>query len=271
MRKNFTLLAFVLLTNICFSQSVCNPTGNLFIYSNYEGGVLYLNVDVNVPDIKIGIVTYETVVLNLIGPFASNVTGVHYAGAADSVDNSCSLNLGLVQINGLGAGGSSVVSLSPVSTLTNSFGSSTISCGLSCQTNVNQGGCNTPDQIEHYIQQQFPTAILRSHTTTYSCWTGDTLNLSSGGNCCALLALGLEPKPMISNKGLNLYPNPVSSGFRLDLEQEEFVEIYDAQGRLVFGQLLKPGTDEISMINQASGIYHLRLKGSNRSAKLIRD
>jgi len=39
--------------------SVCNPSGNLIIYSNYDGGILTINVDQNIPNLIIGISTYE--------------------------------------------------------------------------------------------------------------------------------------------------------------------------------------------------------------------
>jgi len=39
---------------------ICNPNGNLVIFSNYEGGTLTINCDENFPNLKIGIVTYNS-------------------------------------------------------------------------------------------------------------------------------------------------------------------------------------------------------------------
>ena len=37
------------------AQSICNPIGNLAVFSNYDGGILTINVDQNIPNLKIGI------------------------------------------------------------------------------------------------------------------------------------------------------------------------------------------------------------------------
>jgi hypothetical protein len=54
------ILAFVLAPMKNFSQtSFCDSTGNVAIYSNYDGGILRINVDTNIANLKIGIVGYE--------------------------------------------------------------------------------------------------------------------------------------------------------------------------------------------------------------------
>ncbi|MEY3153196.1 MAG: hypothetical protein RLZZ333_1793, partial [Bacteroidota bacterium] len=43
----------ITLTNIPCGN-FCNPNGNLFVFSNYDGGILTINVDQNIPNLKIG-------------------------------------------------------------------------------------------------------------------------------------------------------------------------------------------------------------------------
>src|SRR6188508_1187334 len=62
------------------SQIFCKPNGNVIIYSNYDGGYLNINVDQHIPNLKIGITTYEDCEINISGTYASDVTEVIYAG-----------------------------------------------------------------------------------------------------------------------------------------------------------------------------------------------
>ena len=79
----------------------------------------------------------------------------------------------------------------PPSPLSNKNGYYIIICNYSCDTVSNQGGCNTPDQIAAYFQQEFG-GLLRYHYTQYGCWNG-TYNISDGGNCCNST---LTPQPV---------------------------------------------------------------------------
>ncbi|MCA6364469.1 MAG: T9SS type A sorting domain-containing protein [Bacteroidetes bacterium] len=156
----------------------CDPNGNVIIYSNYDGGILNINVDQNIPNLKIGVCTYEGVTINISGTFAANVTEVRYVGF-NGANAHCS---GVINtsINGAPAAVTSV-SFYPSATMTDPNGSSNMVCGYSCSTG-NQGGCNTAGQIAHYFLTQFG-GTLRYHFTQYGCWASSYL-VSSGGNCC---------------------------------------------------------------------------------------
>lgn len=54
----------------------CDPQGNVAIFSNYDGGALTINVDQDIPDLHIGIVSYEFAVIHITGPFVSEVVEV---------------------------------------------------------------------------------------------------------------------------------------------------------------------------------------------------
>lgn len=68
-------------------QFNCDPNGNWVLFANYDGGNLNIVVDQNVPNLKIGICTYEPVNVNFSGPFVGNVTQVLYAGFNSSQNN----------------------------------------------------------------------------------------------------------------------------------------------------------------------------------------
>jgi hypothetical protein len=88
-------------------------------------------------------------------------------------------------INGApGAAATSIV-FAPTATLANPNGYNAIICSYSCDNLTNQGGCNTPDQVEDYFLNQFGGSIY-AHYTQYGCWSGTYL-LSAGGNCCPIV------------------------------------------------------------------------------------
>ena len=53
-------------------SQVCNPAGNVIVFSNYDGskettlGRLNIVVDVNIPNLKIGICSYEYDLLSIL-------------------------------------------------------------------------------------------------------------------------------------------------------------------------------------------------------------
>jgi hypothetical protein len=163
------------------SQITCNPAGNLWVYTNYDGGVLNINVDVNIPNIKIGICTYEPTTINITGTYAGNVTEVRYAGYVSTTNHHCSNSPSTTTINS--PSGATSVNFLPPSTLSNPNGNNSIVCAYSCTTTSSQGGCNTADQIKAYFQSTTGGTLV-SYFTQYGCWSTVPYNLSAGGNCC---------------------------------------------------------------------------------------
>src|SRR5438552_9391032 len=68
------------ISNTLSAQTFCKLNGNVIIYSNYDGGYLNINVDQHIPNLKIGVTTYEDCEINISGTYASDVTEVIYAG-----------------------------------------------------------------------------------------------------------------------------------------------------------------------------------------------
>lgn len=164
------------------AQTVCNASGNLMLFTNYDGGTLTINVDQNIPNLKIGICSYEGISVHLTGAFVNNVTAIRYAGF-NGTGTSC--GSGAINTNFSGVPGSVVTSsvFAPPSPLANSNGYGSIICGYSCNNTTSQGGCNTVDQVEAYFLSYFSGSSLYAHKVQYGCWTG-TQSVSIGGNCC---------------------------------------------------------------------------------------
>ena len=185
--KYLILLAILIVCKNSLSQNpACFPNGNLLLFSNYDGGELNINIDQNIPNLKIGVCTYEPVRITISGPFAGNVSQVLYAGF-NSIQNNNNCNIGNfpTSIIGVPLPNQSILTVPPV-TLNNpngyNFG---IVCGYSCDVNTNQGGCNTIDQIEAYFKTQLG-GTLYSLNAQYCCWLGsDTFQVSQlAGSCC---------------------------------------------------------------------------------------
>lgn len=177
------LLSLLFLCGTYASAQICNQNGNIVIFSNYDGGVLNINVDVNIPNLKIGIVSYEAVEVNFSGTYVGNITAVEYAGYNNSPNTNCSQSIATTAFTGQPGGVTPNIAFVPPVTYTDPNGYLFIDCAYSCGSG-NQGGCNTAAQIYDYFETIFSGTVY-THETQYGCWGGVIQNLSDGGNCCA--------------------------------------------------------------------------------------
>jgi hypothetical protein len=87
----FLLIISLQFLNDTYAQSYftpnCDPNGNWILFANYDGGNLNIVVDQNIPNLKIGICTYEPVNVAFSGPFVNSVTEVLYAGFNSAQNN----------------------------------------------------------------------------------------------------------------------------------------------------------------------------------------
>jgi gliding motility-associated-like protein len=186
--------------------NVCDPSGNLVIYSNYDGGILTINVDQNIPNLIVGICTYEPIQVTFTGPFVGNITQVIYAGMnSNQNNNNCGLGNFTTSVTGIPAG---IVTINPPMNPplvgytpahgngAGPWGGQMIGVAGLCDTTVNAGGGNTPDEVVYYFLNTTGGTLL-FHQTQYACWVNETLNLSVGGNCCILPAVN-NPCPTIT-------------------------------------------------------------------------
>ena len=177
------------------ASPLCNGTGNLVIYSNYDGGTLNINVDQNIPNLKIGICTYEPVQVNINGPFVGNVTQVLYAGFNSNAGNDhCGLGVFPTSISGVNPAIAQILTAPPLGFDTQHgngqsgagfFSGSGLMVGVSgqCDTLYPAGGGNTPDEVVAYFLDNLGDELLFHHTQ-YNCWLTEVYDISDGGNCC---------------------------------------------------------------------------------------
>ena len=181
----------------------CNPDGNWLLISNYDGGILNVIVDEDIPNLKIGICTYEPVNATFSGPFVANITEVRYAGFNSAQNNNnCGFPISTSTFSGINSALVEVQELPPVTIISppipndpfnQPYGNNTgIVCAYSCEVLNSQGGCNTVDQVVDYFQTQFGGS-LRGLAIQYCCWSAETpyrvSNIS--GNCCSSTSTGI--------------------------------------------------------------------------------
>lgn len=174
MKRLLPLLFLGSISVVVSAQGICNEAGNLIIYSNYDGGDLVINIDENIPDIRIGLCSYESMFVEITGPYSDNVTEVVYAGYDDD---------GTTYV--LGVDDAIVdIRLYPAVTLDDPDGYGSMICAYDCDSDFVPGGCNTVDQLTDYFVTEWPDAPLRFSQLQYGTWGGSTFDISDGGNCC---------------------------------------------------------------------------------------
>jgi gliding motility-associated-like protein len=189
---------------------LCNGDGSVVIFSNYDGGTLNINVDQDIPNLKIGICTYEPVEVTISGPFVGNVAEVLYAGFNSSANNNhCGLGNITTTISGVDPSITQILTAPPLNYETKHGngqsgwggfgGGSGLMVGVSgqCDTLYPAGGGNTPDEVVYYFLNAFDDDLLFHHTQ-YDCWLTEVYNISDGGNCCINPLVPNEPDPIWS-------------------------------------------------------------------------
>ena len=98
------LVGIIFSTFSLLGQTICNQNGNLAIFSNYDGGIVNIDVDQNIPNLVIAICTYEPVQVTITGAFAGNVVQVIYAGFNSTQNNNnCGQGNFITSISGVPA------------------------------------------------------------------------------------------------------------------------------------------------------------------------
>jgi hypothetical protein len=265
MKKSYELflLSLILIPIKSFSQgpAFCGASGDVAIYSNYDGGILRINVDTNIANLKIGITGYENDSIIISGAYVSDVTQVIFAGYYNSSNVHCNPWPSQKSINGVSAS-ITQINFVPTATYNNPYGYQYIICNIDCDDSTNQGGCNTPDQVADYFFDQFNSTKLLFHYTQYGCWNG-TYNISDGGNCCSVpLGTGIVENSMHEN--IFISPNPGSGKFNFQSSIFNFqsLTVYDIFGKIILNNL-KPETrnTELDLSNHPKGIYFLKISG----------
>ncbi len=190
-----TLLFGVHLSQAQIGNFVCDTTGNWLLFANYDGGELNIIVDENIPNLKIGICTYEPVNVTFGGAFVGNITQVNYAGFNSAQgNNNCGFPIITSSFSGINPSILTIETTPPVNIISppnpNFFNqpngnNSGVVCLADCDLSTYQGGCNTADQVLDVFQNRFGGS-LRGVSVQYCCWQFSTPYRISAlkGNCC---------------------------------------------------------------------------------------
>jgi gliding motility-associated-like protein len=185
-------LFFLLFSLYAKAQDICHTDGNVIIYSNYEGGHLTIDVDEDIPDLKVGICTYHAAEVTFTGTYVSNITEVIYAGF-DAVADGCGATIDETVFIGVDP---SIVTIYDAINgniaITNYlgdelYGSPIVNCMVgaeSCAETASGGGNASPQIVQFFLAEFGAGSVLYSHWTDYSCFPTSTFQVSDGGNCC---------------------------------------------------------------------------------------
>lgn len=248
MKKIYLALIALFMALGAWAQ-ICDTTANVIIYSNYDGGTLNIDVDKNIPNLKIGITSYENVHITIGGTYSANVTEVRYAGY-NGTNNHCGFTNGTT-ITGVPANVDTII-LYPTAGYNNSNGYPSIICNYSCNNTSNQGGCNTPDQLVYYFTTAF-SGSMRYHYTQYGCWSATPYAVSAGGNCCiAPVTTGLNN---VASKKVNIYPSPANERINVEMngQPQEFI-LLD-----ILGNKVTSGKGSVETGALPEGIYFVKM------------
>ncbi len=266
MKKIYSILLSLSLAAIASAQ-VCDSSGNVIIYSNYDGGTLNINVDQNIPNLKIGIVSYEAMNVNISGAFAGNVTEVRYAGYNSTNNTNCSPTVSTTAISGVPNSVDTIITYPPAG-YNNPNGYSLIICNYSCNNQTSQGGCNTPDQVVHYFMDAFG-GTFRYHYTQYGCFSATgSYNVSGGGNCC-IVPTTLGVNSVANDQTKNLFPNPVQGELNVHFSTQtgtHNLELYNVLGQKVttFSFPAETQKTKIDLTDLAKGVYFVKVEENGK-------
>jgi hypothetical protein len=152
----------------CRTDSHCaTPAANVIVLGNYQGGTFTINVDKHLPDLGIGLVSYDPMVVTITGTYASDVVQLVHAGYDP---------------------GSTVTGAPSGVTLADFHLPRATPDGGPADVIVDDiGGVGSTDAGESQIAQYFVTTMggagtLDFHQCQYDAYAG-TLAVSAGGTC----------------------------------------------------------------------------------------
>jgi gliding motility-associated-like protein len=201
---------------------ICNSDGNVVIYSNYDGGIININVDQDIANLKVGICTYEAVEVNFSGTFVGNITQVIYAGWSSLNDN-CGLGILTTSINGVdpaivtlyeGSAGNAAIATTLGSTITSDgvevpLANCISAGGAGCSAEADLGSNSAAQIVDFFLTEFGVGSSLFLHQTQYECFENEDFSISDGGNCCEEVPVG-DPNPIYTGgSSYNFLPDEV--------------------------------------------------------------
>jgi gliding motility-associated-like protein len=256
-------------------QQFCStaPTANMVMISGYDGGIVNLNVDENIPNLKVAVVSRNGIRVNFSGAFVANITAVAMAGFGDP-DDECGFGVTTYETTGVPPNIVQVHSAEEYNgevLLTPYITGSII--GLPYDNCFGSGSCDpveTPPMIAYFVDLFGPGTELRWHFYEYNCYNNFDIALSDGGNCCETV-INNDPNPWYEAPGqysLLPYSDTTWCGVPLDIDFSSFPVFQNPPGppdAYYQGYIWSDGTradDASNWIKEinAPGVYPFYLK-----------
>ncbi len=160
------------------------------------------------------------------------------------------------------------VTVNPVPSVTIAATSASICAGetatfvASGATNYNWGAQGTSTSI----------VVSPTTTTTYTVEGTDVNNCSSQATVVLSVDLCLGLQSLQDQNAISVYPNPTQSDFVVEVSQAYQLVVLNAIGQTVKSAQLNPGKNDISLREEAKGIYFVRLSSgsSSRTIKIVK-
>lgn len=150
----------------CSAANHCLQTATSFlVYGNYQGGTFTIDIDKHVPNLAIGLVSYQPMNVTVSGAYVGDVVAVYHAGYAP---------------------GTTVTGVDPLLFADARLPPATVDAGFAdssilCEISASGPGCNPAWQVEAFFASTLGGTLLYNQCQ-YDAYSG-TLSVSDGGQC----------------------------------------------------------------------------------------
>jgi Secretion system C-terminal sorting domain len=107
------------------------------------------------------------------------------------------------------------------------------------------------------------TPFVPSGTQTYTVTGTDNNNCTNTASVTVVVSSCIGLEDINSTAILNVYPNPSTGIFQLQVKEEVQIAVYSVEGRLIQQMQLIPGNHLLNLEKEATGIYLLQINTSN--------
>jgi hypothetical protein len=107
------------------------------------------------------------------------------------------------------------------------------------------------------------TPFVPSGTQTYTVTGTDNNNCTNTASVTVVVSSCIGLEDINTTAILNVYPNPSTGIFQLQVKEEVQIVVYSVEGRLIQQMQLIPGNHLLNLENEATGIYLLQINTSN--------
>jgi hypothetical protein len=107
------------------------------------------------------------------------------------------------------------------------------------------------------------TPFVPSGTQTYTVTGTDNNNCTNTASVTVVVSSCIGLEDINTTAILNVYPNPSTGIFQLQVKEEVQIAVYSVEGRLIQQMQLIPGNHLLNLENEATGIYLLQINTSN--------